>query len=217
MLGVLVTMAGTRPVVLGIEDLHWADPSTLEFLGRAMQQGPKSSIMLLLTHRPAFTPGPGARAPATHIHLDRLSDEHVRAMVEHITGGKRLPDEVHHYIAEKTDGVPIFVEELTRTVLESGWLVEDDDGYRLGRPLHSLTIPVTLNDLLLARLDRLGSAKDLALLGSVLGREWSYEMLRAVSLADEGSLGGTSSTSWRAVSCTSTASRRRRPTPSSTC
>ena len=188
LLAILLRMAEAQPVVVGIEDLHWADPSTLEFLNLVMQKSASARIMLLLTHRPVFSPSWAARAPATHLRLDRLSDEHIHTMVEHIAGDKRLPEEVHRYIAEKTDGVPIFVEELTRTVLDSGWLVESDEGYSLGRPLQLLAIPVTLQDLLLARLDRLGSAKDRALLASVLGREFTYEMLHAVSSADEPSL-----------------------------
>ena len=188
LLAILLRMAEAQPVVVSIEDLHWADPSTLDFLNLVMQKGASARIMLLLTHRPVFAPSWAASAPATHLRLDRLSDEHIQVMVEHIAGDKRLPEEVHRYIAEKTDGVPIFIEELTRTVLDSGWLVEGEEGYVLGRPLHLLAIPVTLQDLLLARLDRLGGAKDRALLASVLGREFTYEMLHAVSQADEPSL-----------------------------
>jgi class 3 adenylate cyclase/tetratricopeptide (TPR) repeat protein len=182
---ILVRMAERRPLILGVEDLHWADPSTLEFLARIRERAPTARILLLLTQRPIFSPTWSAKSAATHIGLDRLSDEHVRLMVQHIAGGKRLPDEVHHYIVEKTDGVPIFVEELTRAVLESGWLVDTDEGFAPSRPLHTLTIPVTLQDLLLARLDRLGQAKDVALLASVIGREFTYEMIRAVSQADD--------------------------------
>jgi class 3 adenylate cyclase/tetratricopeptide (TPR) repeat protein len=182
---ILVRMAERRPVILGIEDLHWADPSTLDFLARIREGAPTARVMLLLTHRPVFSATWTAKTPAIHIRLDRLSDEHVRSMVQHIAGGKRIPEEVHRYVVEKTDGVPIFVEELTRTVLESGWLVDTDGGFAPARPLHMLTIPVTLQDLLLARLDRLGRGKEVALLASVIGREFSYEMIRAVSHADE--------------------------------
>src|SRR5205823_13585818 len=110
-------------------------------------------ILMLLTRRPAFALDWGGE-DSTRICLDRMSDEHVVAMVECIASGKRLPDEVHRYIVEKTDGVPIFVEELTRAVLESSWLVESGDGYAVDRPLHTLTIPANLQDLLLTRLDR---------------------------------------------------------------
>jgi predicted ATPase len=188
LLGILLRMADQQPVVVGLEDLHWADPSTLEFLSLVMQKGAAARLMLLLSHRPLFSPSGAVQAPATRIRLDRLPDEHVRTMVEHIAGGKRLPDEVHHYIAQKTDGVPIFIEELTRTVLDSGWLVEAGDGYALGRPLQLLAIPATLQDLLLARLDRLGGVKETALLASVLGREFTYEMLHAVAQADDAGL-----------------------------
>jgi class 3 adenylate cyclase/tetratricopeptide (TPR) repeat protein len=190
LLAILLRIAQEQPVVLGIEDLHWADPSTLEFLGRVMEKGPTARIMMLLTHRPVFMPSWSGRTPATHLRLDRLADEHVRLMVEYIAAGRPLPEEVHRYILEKTDGVPIFIEELTRAVLDSRWLVGSEEGYALSRPLQTLTIPVTLQDLLLARLDRLGHAKDVALLASVLGREFTYEMIHAVSRAEETRLRG---------------------------
>ena len=184
----LVRMAELQPLILAVEDLHWADPSTLDFLARVNDCGKTACIMMVLTQRAMVTASWSAKMAVTQVRLDRLSDEHVRVMVEHIAGGKYLPEEVHQYIVEKTDGVPIFVEELTRAVLDSDWLIESERGDIPGRPLRTLSIPVTLQDLLLGRLDRLGRAKDVALLASVLGREFSYGMIRAVFHGEEAAL-----------------------------
>ena len=110
-------------------------------------------------------------------------------MIQRITGGKRLPAEVIQQMVAKTDGVPLFVEELTKTVLEAGWLQEQDDHYTLAGPLPALTIPATLQDALRARLDRLTDGKAVAQLGAVLGRTFAYELLRAVAPLDERALG----------------------------
>jgi class 3 adenylate cyclase/tetratricopeptide (TPR) repeat protein len=184
----LLSVARDRTAVVVIEDLHWADPSTLEFLQHVIDRGLAPRIMLVVTHRPVFTPRWKDRAPVLAIRLDRLTDDHVRTMVEHIAGGRTLPEEVVRYIIDKTDGVPLFVEELTHAVLDSGSLVAGDHGYTLTRPLATLGIPVTLQDLLLTRLDRLGPAKDVALLACVLGREFTYEVIQAVSRTDEARL-----------------------------
>jgi class 3 adenylate cyclase len=188
LIAILLRMAERQPLILAVEDLHWADPSTGDFLSRVRERATSARIMMILTHRPIFAPSSRPGPGATHIRLDRLTDEHVRTMVEHIAGGRPLPDDVHRYIVEKTDGVPIFVEELTRAVLEAGWLVETDEGYATSRPVQTVPIPVSLQDLLLARLDRLGGAKDLALLASVLGREFTYGMIRGVVQEDEATL-----------------------------
>ena len=187
---ILFSVARDQTVIVAVEDLHWADPSTLDFLRYVIERGLTSRIMLLVTHRPMFTPNWKDRAPVLEIRLDRLTDDHVRTMVNHIGGGRDLPEEVVRYVIDKTDGVPLFVEELTRAVLESGSLVAGDDGYTLTRPLETLAIPVTLQDLLLTRLDRLGRAKDVALVACVLGREFTYEIIHAVSRADEARLRG---------------------------
>ncbi len=185
LLGILLRMSEDKPVVLVIEDAHWADPSTLQFLGLVMGRITAARVLVLVTFRPEFTPTWALAPHATELKLDRLHDAQIHAMIEHITRGKRLPPEVLHQLVAKTDGVPIFVEELTRMMLESDWLAEEDDEYRLVGPLPSISIPTTLQDSLLARLDRLGTAKDVAQLASVLGREFTYEMLVAVSPADD--------------------------------
>src|SRR5262249_51900306 len=167
------------------EDLHWADPSTLEVLTLVLNQVPTTRLLAILTLRPEFTPPWGNRAHISQITLSRLGRPQVDAMVEQVSGGKPLPPEVVHQIVTKTDGVPLFVEELTKTVLESGLVREADGHYELTGPLPPLAIPTTLQDSLMARLDRLATAKEVAQLGATLGREFSYELIQAVSPIDE--------------------------------
>jgi class 3 adenylate cyclase/tetratricopeptide (TPR) repeat protein len=163
------------------EDLHWADPSTLEVLTLYLEQIPTARIFTVLTCRPEFIPPWRPHSHLTQLTLSRLGRQQVEAMVEQVTGGKALPAEVLQQIVAKTDGVPLFVEELTKTVLE-----------QQGRAIHEsplqLGIPSTLQDALMARLDRLASVREVAQVGAVLGREFSYELLHAVSLFDEGML-----------------------------
>jgi TOMM system kinase/cyclase fusion protein len=168
------------------EDIHWADPSTLEVLTLVIDQAPTTRLYVLLTFRPEFLPSWGNRSYLSQLTLSRLGREHVEAMVERVTGGKPLPAEVVQQIVAKTDGVPLYVEELTKTVVESVESLES--GSTLGQLSLQLGIPATLHDALMARLDRLGPAKDLAQLGATLGREFSYELLQAVSLLDEATL-----------------------------
>ena len=163
-------------------------PSTLEWLGLWLDQAPTVRLLTLLTCRPEFAPLWGARAALTQLTLTRLTRPQVEEMVRRMTGGKTLPAEVMRQIVARTDGVPLFVEELTKTVLEAGWLQEGEDGYELTGPLPPLAIPVTLQDALRARLDRLTEGKAVAQLGAVLGRTFSYELLRAVASADEATL-----------------------------
>ena len=134
--------------------------------------------MTLLTCRPEFRPPWGFRAHLTPITLNRLPRTQVAVMVERVVGGKALPAEVHQQVVARTDGVPLFVEELTRMVLESGLLREREDHYELTGPLPPLAIPTTLHDSLMARLDRLAAVKEVAQLGATLGRTFSYELLR---------------------------------------
>jgi len=173
------------------EDLHWADPSTLEVLTLLLDQVATTRVLALLTFRPEFIPPWGNRSHLSHMSLSRLGRPQVEAMVERVTGGKPLPVEVVQQIVAKTDGVPLFVEELTKTVVESG-LVREEDGRYVGAqgstPIPPLAIPATLQDSLMARLDRLAPVKELAQLGATIGREFSYEILQAVSLLDEAML-----------------------------
>jgi predicted ATPase/class 3 adenylate cyclase len=181
----LVAEAERQPVLAVWEDLHWADPSTLEWLGLVLDQTPTAPLCILLTYRPEFPLPWGPRSYLTQLTLSRLPRPQVEEMLQRITGGKRLPTEVMRQIVAKTDGVPLFVEELTKTVLEAGWLHEQEDHYELTGPLPALAIPATLQDALRARLDRLADGKAVAQLGAVLGRTFAYELLRAVSPLDE--------------------------------
>jgi predicted ATPase len=184
----MVEEAKRRAVYYGWKDLHWADPSTLELLTLFLDQVPTTRLLAVLTFRPDFTPPWRPRPHLTQLTLHRLGRQSVEAMVEQLTGGKPLPLEVVQQIVAKTDGVPLFVEELTKMVLESGLLTAADDHYELTGSLPPLAIPSTLHDSLMARLDRLAPVKEVAQLGATLGREFSYEVLQAVSPIDETSL-----------------------------
>ena len=177
-----------QPVLFIVEDLHWIDPSTLEFLTLFLDQGPAARILALLTCRPEFTVPWGFRSHLTPLTLNRLPRPQVPQMIGRITGGKALPLEVVEQIVAKTDGIPLFVEELTKMVLESGLLREGEDRYELTGPLPPLAIPATLHDSLMARLDRLATVKDVAQLGATIGRTFAYELLQAVSPLDEATL-----------------------------
>ena len=176
------------PVCCTWEDLHWADPSTLEFLSLCLDQIPTTRMLTLLTFRPEFTPPWGIHSYLSQLTLNRLGRPDVGAMVEKVTGGRTLPAEVMEQIASKTDGVPLFVEELTKMVVESDLVRAVDGHYELTGPLPLLAIPSTLQDSLMARLDRLAPAKEVAQLGATLGREFSYEVIQAVSPLDEATL-----------------------------
>jgi class 3 adenylate cyclase/predicted ATPase len=181
----LLAEAERRPVLVVWEELHWADPSTLEFLGLFLEQAPAARMLTLLTYRPEFHPPWAPRPHYTQLTVSRLTRPQVEAMVGRVTGGKRLPAAVVEQIVAKTDGVPLFVEELTKMVLESGLVREAEGGYVLSGPLPPLAIPATLQDSLMARLDRLLTAKGIAQLGAVLGRQFSFELLQAVAQLDE--------------------------------
>jgi class 3 adenylate cyclase/predicted ATPase len=184
----IVEEAEKAAVYCAWEDLHWADPSTLELLTLYLEQIPTTRVFTVLTFRPDFVPPWGPRSYLTPLTLSRLGRQHVGAMVEKVTRGKALPSEVLQQIVAKTDGVPLFVEELTKMVLESGLLREEDGRYvgaHGGAPIPPLAIPSTLQDSLMARLDRLAPVREIAQVGAVLGREFSYELIHAVSPLDE--------------------------------
>lgn len=175
---------------LVIEDLHWADPSTQELLSLLIEHIPATRLFIVLTFRPDFlTPQTwGGRSHLSHIALNRLTLGQVEHMLTQIAGGKPLPEELRDQLVARTDGVPLFVEEMTRMVLELGLVKECDERYELAGSLDVLDIPVTLHDSLMARLDRLGRAKFTAQLAATLGREFSFEDIRAVSPEDEATL-----------------------------
>ena len=183
LVALLVGLSQQQPVVGIVEDAHWIDPTSLETLDRMVERVQDARALLVITARPEFVSPWGDHTHVTSHVLNRLSRRQVTAMVERVADGKRLPHEVVNQILVKTDGMPLFVEELTKTILESGLLADDDAGYyRLVAPLPPLAIPATLQDALMARLDRLEpAAKEVAQMGAVLGREFADVVLIAIS------------------------------------
>jgi predicted ATPase len=164
-----------------IEDAHWIDPSTLEGTNRLIEAVKTAPVLLLITFRPEFFPPWLDQPHVTMIQLDRLGRDKATAMVRDVAGGKELPTEVLEPIISKTDGVPLFIEELTKMVLESGLLRDAGDRYITVGPLPRLAIPTTLHDSLMARLDRLSTIKEIAQIGAAIGREFTYRLLAAVA------------------------------------
>jgi class 3 adenylate cyclase/predicted ATPase len=181
----LAGLAGRRPLVLMLEDAHWLDPTTTELFERVIAQVQTLPALVLITFRPEFQPSWTSYPHITALTLNRLGRRHSAEMIAVITGGKPLPDEVLAQIWTKTEGVPLFVEELTKAVLESGLLEDRNDHFALAGPPRPLAIPATLQDSLMARLDRLASVKEVAQIGAVIGREFPYPLLAAVSPLDQ--------------------------------
>jgi tetratricopeptide (TPR) repeat protein len=174
-------LAAQQPVLIIFEDVQWIDPSSLELLVAVVEHVPQLRVLLLMTARPDFTP-PWPNYPhVTTISLTRLSRYDGTALVQRVAGGKTLPKEVMDQILAHTDGVPLFIEELTKMVLEGGLLRERDRQYVLERPLPPLAIPTTLQASLMGRLDRLSLVREVAQIGAVAGRDFHYELLNAVA------------------------------------
>ena len=186
----LLKAAERHPTRVVVEDVHWADPSTLDLLGFLIGQVSQARLFVALVFRSEFLPPWRSQPHVTSIILGRLSRAATELMIESIAGGKKLPPDLLREIVEKTGGVPLFVEELTRMVLESGMLREQDGCYELTSSLPSLAIPSTLYESLMARLDRLGTAKEVAQLAATIGKEFPYELLQAISPLDEAKLTG---------------------------
>ncbi len=181
LLAQLDRFAARQPVFMIFEDIHWIDPTSLELLTAIVERAPQLRLLLLVTARSEFMP-PWPNYPhMTTILLRRLRRRDGAALVERVTGGKTLPKEVVDEILTRTDGVPLFIEELTKTVLESKLLQERDGHYVLERPLSSVVIPTTLQGSLMARLDRLAPLREVAQMGAVAGRDFHYELLEAVA------------------------------------
>ena len=183
--GWLLEVAERTPVLHVWEDLHWADPTTLELLELYIEQSPTVSMLNVLAYRPEFVPAWSMRSHMTPITLNRLERAEVEALIGHQANGKAVPSEVIEHIVAKADGVPLYVEELTKTILESEFLHEEGDRYTLAGSLSDLAIPETLQDSLMARLDRVPTVREIAQLGSVLGREFAYEMLQSLAPHEE--------------------------------
>jgi class 3 adenylate cyclase/tetratricopeptide (TPR) repeat protein len=180
--------ARRQPILLLFEDAHWADATSLELLDLVVERARHLPIFALITYRPDFEPPWVGLANVGALTLGRLDRRDAESIATHVTHGRALPAEVMKEIVAKTDGNPLFVEELTKAVVEAGILVEDAEGYRLDGPLPPLAIPATLQDSLMARLDRLVSVKEIAQIGAAIGREFSYPLIRAVVARDDAAL-----------------------------
>jgi class 3 adenylate cyclase/predicted ATPase len=179
----LIGLAHDEPVLMVFEDAHWIDPTSREVLDLLVDTLQDTSILLILTSRSEFQPSWHADSHITTLTLNRLSRHLRTTLVEHVAGARELPKEIVEEIIAKTDGVPLFVEELTKAVLESNLLNEKNGRYIFSGPWRQLAIPATLTDSLMARLDRMGPFKKFAQIGATIGREFSYEIIRMVAEA----------------------------------
>jgi predicted ATPase len=170
------------------EDAHWIDPTSRELLDLTVERVRTLPVLLIVTFRPDFQPPWAGQPQVTMLALNRLDRRYQTALIAQVAAGKVLPYEVIDQIADRTDGVPLFVEELTKSVLESGLLHEEADRYVLDRTLPPPAIPTTLQDSLMARLDRLASVRLVAQIGAAIGREFSYALLRTVSRLSQAEL-----------------------------
>lgn len=181
LLSMLQALAKRRPLLWVVEDAHWSDPTTRELIGLMSDRAANLKCLIVVTYRPEFTAPWIGLGHCTMLTLNRLGRDACAALIADLTAGRGVPGEVSGQIIAKTDGVPLFVEELTRTVLESGLLTEVDGRYALSGPLPPLAIPSTLQDSLMARLHNLPGVKETAQTASVIGREFTYALLEAVS------------------------------------
>jgi class 3 adenylate cyclase/tetratricopeptide (TPR) repeat protein len=178
----LAAVTSAQPALLVVEDLHWADPSSLELLGRFLGRAEPGAVLSILTARPELRLGwPTSSASPASITVERLTAAEGQEMVAHLTHSKPLPAEVVGHILARADGIPLFVEEITRTVLESGLVRETADAHQLVGLLNEAAIPATLQDSLASRLDRLGPSKLLLQLAAVIGREFTFDLIAVAS------------------------------------
>ena len=181
-------LADRSPVLFILEDAHWLDPTTLDFVTRIIDRIRQMRVLLLITFRPDFKPVWAEYSHVTSLTLSRLPRRQSAELVAAMTGGKALPPEVQQAILAKTDGVPLYIEALTENVLESGLLTEGNESFTLKGPLMELPVPDSLHALLMERVDRLGPAKDIVQTGAAIGREFTYELLRATVEATDSQL-----------------------------
>lgn len=174
-------LAARQPVLMIFEDAHWSDPTSIEFLNLAVERIRELPVLLVGTSRPEFRPQWTSEPHVTVLTLNRLDAGDTADFVQRVAGRKALPSTIVDQIVRRTDGVPLFIEELTRTVLESGVLREESDQYRLDGPLPSMAIPSTLQASLLARLDRLAQTREIAQIGAAIGREFPHRLLSLVA------------------------------------
>ena len=168
-----------EPVLMLFEDVHWIDPTSRDLLARIVERAPRRRLLLVVTARPEFRAAWSSEAQVTVAGINRLGADAGRALANLVAGGKRLPDkEVLAEIIDRTDGVPLFVEELTKTVLESGLLRQQNGRFVSDGALPPLAVPTSLHGSLMARLDRVGPAKQVAQFGAAIGRQFSHELVR---------------------------------------
>jgi class 3 adenylate cyclase/tetratricopeptide (TPR) repeat protein len=172
LMGRLKSLARQGPLLMVFEDVQWSDPTSLELLTLTVERMHSLPILLVITHRPDFQPPWAGQPHVTNMTLNRLGRRERMTLVEHVTGGKSLPPALIEQIIERTDGVPLFVEELTKAVLESE---------ELDQPAQQVAVPTTLQASLMARVDRLGSAREVLHIGAAIGREFSYELIAQVA------------------------------------
>jgi predicted ATPase/class 3 adenylate cyclase len=183
----LEALAQAKPVLMIFEDVHWIDPTSLEAVGRTLDRLRTLGVLLIVNYRPEFEPPWIGRPYVTAITLNRLGEREITAMIDRVTGNKALPRSIRQDIIERTDGVPLFVEEMTKAVLEA-----ESEGEvqrtTAAIPSPALAVPASLHASLMARLDRLGSAKEVAQIGAAIGREFSYALMAAVARKAEADL-----------------------------
>jgi len=174
-------LAVQQPVLMVFEDVHWSDATTRESLDLLIDKVPTLRVLVIITFRPEFAPRWIGRPHVTMLNLNRLPKRQRAEMIVRVTGGKALPREIADQIVDRTDGVPLFIEELTKTVLESGIVTEAGDHYAVTGPVAPLAIPTTLHASLLARLDRLAPTREVVQIAAALGRVFSHELISAVA------------------------------------
>jgi class 3 adenylate cyclase/tetratricopeptide (TPR) repeat protein len=183
----LEMLSRTSPVLMLFEDVHWIDPTSLEALSRTVDRLKTLPVMLLVTHRPEFGPPWMGRPYVTSLNLNRLGEREIAALIDRVSGNNALPESIRQDIIERTDGIPLFVEEMTKAVLEAE-IESEARRTAAAAPLSALAVPASLHASLMARLDRLGPAKEVAQIGAAIGREFSHPLLAAVVSKPEGEL-----------------------------
>jgi predicted ATPase len=178
-------LATQQPVLMVWEDVHWSDPTTRESLDLLVDRVSTLRVLVIITFRPEFAPPWIGRPHVTMLILNRLPDRQRAEMITHVTGGKALPKEIAEQIVDRTDGVPLFIEELTKSVIESGIVTETGDHYAAIDTVAPVAIPASLHASLLARLDRLAPTREVAQISAALGRQFSHELISAIAMVPQ--------------------------------
>jgi class 3 adenylate cyclase/predicted ATPase len=181
LIGQIAGLAASQPVLIVFEDVHWADPTTRELLDLIIDRIAALRVLIVITFRPEFTPPWLGRPHVTALTLSRLPPRQRAEIIGHVTGGKALPKEIADQIVDRTDGIPLFIEELTKTVVETGIVTDAGGRYAAAGPVPALAIPSTLHASLLARLDHLAPTREVAQVGAALGRTFSHELISAAA------------------------------------